>query len=559
MDNTETQMYIKGLEKNIINNMISIKNLCRYEPKEDDYFTLSSGHKTPFYFDMRKLFSHSRTLGNISELAVSKINNIVRTKKKYYPDYICGLPYGGIPLASIIAHEFHSKFKTFKPCMKNIIMRKEIKKHGTKNLIEGDIDEDLKEKSVLIIDDVLTTGGSVLEGIKKFKEAGFTIYGVIVILDRRSTMPKETLNFNCELELLYLGAIVNFNLLFSELKKTKSKFNLKDEKDVKKQILDKEQIIDKEELVDSKDKSNIYELNRSKSLSSIELKNKINKININIKEIRNDIIKKEKRIFLNLKNDTPVDNHYKIIKNRYSRLLHKLRFTENKKGRKLLSNVLCKKSNLVVSLDLSTTDEILEMAHKLAPHVVMFKLHTDTITNFNSIFIEELTRICKLYNVFLMEDRKYADIPKVVWDQYNSSTYKVSEWCDFITVHLIGGEELLDLMELKYKEGFNINMFLVLEMSSQKKASMLDEYVNESQEVSLSKECVAGFITQNCTSNFSINMTPGINIKKNTDGMGQYYRTPEDCPNTDLFIVGRGIVKADDPVKTCLEYKERCW
>ena len=61
------------------------------------------------------------------------------------------------------------------------IARKKIKEHGTKNLIEGNID---KNKSIILVEDVITTGNSILEVAKNLTVNGYSIFAIVAVVDR---------------------------------------------------------------------------------------------------------------------------------------------------------------------------------------------------------------------------------------------------------------------------------------------------------------------------------------------------------------------------------------
>ena len=84
---------------------------------------------------------------------------------------IAGIPYGSLPTATGLSLQLH------KPL---IYPRKEVKAHGARRLIEGDFQEG---ERVLVIDDVLISGGSVLEGIAKLESSGLVVSDVVVFID----------------------------------------------------------------------------------------------------------------------------------------------------------------------------------------------------------------------------------------------------------------------------------------------------------------------------------------------------------------------------------------
>jgi orotate phosphoribosyltransferase len=130
-------------------------------------FTLASGKKSKYYIDIKKASANPRILKLIaSEISEKiKINSIDA-------DYIGCVALGGVPIAVAVSLE------TDLPL---IIIRKEAKEYGTKGQVVGDF---MKNSRVLMVEDVATTGGSVMKAIKLLREEGLLIRNVIVVVDR---------------------------------------------------------------------------------------------------------------------------------------------------------------------------------------------------------------------------------------------------------------------------------------------------------------------------------------------------------------------------------------
>jgi len=135
-------------------------------------FTLKSGKKSLFFFNISVFLE----TGNLAELAEMYSEKITELNLDY--DVIFGPAYKGIPLASAVATTLNQKSSKKIPICFD---RKEEKNHGEGGSLVGSV----KDKKVLIIDDVLTMGTALKNSIRLVKESGGTISGAIIALDRQ--------------------------------------------------------------------------------------------------------------------------------------------------------------------------------------------------------------------------------------------------------------------------------------------------------------------------------------------------------------------------------------
>ena len=147
-------------------------------------FILSSGKKSNYYVDIKKAITDPQVLDLIAELIKMNINsdNI---------DKIAGPALGAVPIATAVS------LKTKKPL---IIIRKEKKGYGTSKLIEGTIKEGDK---VAIIEDVTTTGNSLLRAIRIIEENSGRVRRAFVIVDREEGAKKNLQREGFTLEPLF--------------------------------------------------------------------------------------------------------------------------------------------------------------------------------------------------------------------------------------------------------------------------------------------------------------------------------------------------------------------
>lgn len=132
-------------------------------------FTLSSGKESSYYIDLRIIPSFPHMFRKMIKNLQNEISEKIGLDNF---DSLVSVPTGGLVIAASLA------FEIVKPL---IYVRDKPKDYGTSKLIEGNIDGINK---VLVIDDVSTTGTSVVNAIKILKEAGIAVTDTFVIIDR---------------------------------------------------------------------------------------------------------------------------------------------------------------------------------------------------------------------------------------------------------------------------------------------------------------------------------------------------------------------------------------
>jgi uridine monophosphate synthetase len=335
-------------------------------------------------------------------------------------------------------------------------------------------------------------------------------------------------------------------------------------------------------------------------------------------------------------------------------------------SRYLLRLMTLKKSNLCLSADVSTTNQLLYLANAVGPFIVVLKTHYDLINNWDynptTGTGARLARIARRHGFLIFEDRKFGDIGNTVQLQYTEGTAKIIEWSHITNVNMIPGKAAVDALadaavrwreRKRYEVTTDITVgtprpesidsdnededdtitpmpeehnlsaadagrkasivsittvsqhfepansprsyedfggevlsgieeapmdrgLLILAQMSSKGNFMTKEYTDACVESAREhKDFVMGFIAQESlnteTGDQFINMTPGCQLPPESgdddaeikgDGKGQQYNTPQKIiglMGNDIVIVGRGIIKAADPIKEAERYRKKAW
>ena len=425
-------------------------------------FTLKSGIESPFYVDLRPLASDPKILKKLAE----HLLEILPKDNKL--DLICGVPYAALPMATVMS--LLSEIPL-------IMKRKEAKGYGTKKLIEGIYKQG---QSCLLVEDVITSGKSLLETIAEVEKEGLKVSDIVVVLDRQQG-GKELLEQK--------GYRVHTLFTITEVV----------------EILHKAGEIDNEQV------ARIHDFLTGKQVKFEE----------------------EKRLSYE----------------------QKLEITKHPTAQKLLQIAVDKKSNLIVSADVMTTSELLNLAEKVGPQIVALKTHIDIIKDFDhDKTILPLVDLARKHNFLLMEDRKFADIGSTQELQFSKGIYQISKWADMVTSHLIAGKKSLECFK-------NVGVIAILGMSSQ--GTLTDaHYQEEGLKVVENQPNIMGCVAQRKISKEMLLFTPGISLEQSGDDKGQQYNTPDHVfhnLHTDFIIVGRGVYEAEDAEKSLKTYREIGW
>lgn len=452
-------------------------------------FKMKVGINTPVYFDLRVIVSYPEIMNKLCKLIVEfiKENNI-------NCDHVCGVPYTALPIATIVSID------TATPML---IRRKEAKNYGTKKMIEGKYNAG---DNCLIIEDVVTSGSSVLDTVKDLRTEGIKVTDAIVVVDREQGGIK-----NIEKQSVRMHSLFTLSRLLSILKDA-GKIEETTVQAVAKFIKDCQILADGSVVADKK-------------------------------EIDNGLVR--------------------------TRMTFKARaeLTKCQLAKDIFHLMMNKNTNLCLAADVTKCEDILNLAESCGPYICILKTHCDIIDDFSENFIQSLSAIAKKHNFLIMEDRKFADIGNTVTQQYSTGIFKISNWADLVTVHSIPGPSIIQGLKSNLDQSKNRGCFLLAEMSS--KGNLINEKYKEST-IKMSTEgsdidFIAGIVCQNSecfTFPGLIQLTPGVKIDDVSDNLGQQYQTPEYIvkeKGADIGVVGRGIIKAKSIEKAAALYRDRLW
>ncbi|KAK3908709.1 Uridine 5'-monophosphate synthase [Frankliniella fusca] len=466
-------------------------------------YKMKIGVNSPVYFDLRIIVSYPKVLAELSDLicefAQASLKNC---------DHVCGVPYAALSIATLVAVGSDRSM---------LVRRKEAKDYGTRRMVEGCYKSG---DTCVIVEDVVTSGLSILETVGDLQREGLNVAESIVVVDREQGGAQHLASQG-----LKMRSLVTL---------TEIMYILRDAGKVNDETVEK--------------------------------------VKAYLAESRVTIPTDRVPAALAAKKNTE-----ERLKTTFESRAEK---SSNAMSAKILRLVASKRTTLCVAADLSNTDKVLELANAVGPYICIFKTHVDALEDFSKKFVQELQQLAKVHNFLIMEDRKFGDIGHTASLQYGAGCFNIADWADLVTVHAIPGPGIIDglinCLENSKSQLSDRACFIVAEMSS-KDTLTTGSYLSAAIKLAETREdFVAGIVSQSATGISSpglVQLTPGVrtissqngkerNGTSREDGLGQQYNSPDHVVlerGADIAVVGRGITEADSPSDAAKLYRDLLW
>ena len=406
-------------------------------------------------------------------------------------DCMCGVPYTALPIATAMSLEHGTPM---------LMRRKEAKAYGTKKVIEGNVKAG---ETCLIVEDLVTSGASVMETVEPLTAEGLVVKDVVVLIDREQGGAGRMASNGLRLHAAFtLGALL--------------------------------EVLVREGKVGAGVAASVRAFIAANQTFDPAAPSAA---------------------------APPAPAPARLPWGERAAL------AANPAGKALFELMARKRTNLAVAADVPSTDAVLALAESTGPHIAVFKTHVDALDRWTEADAATLAASAQKHDFLIFEDRKFADIGNTVVSQYGGGIYKIADWAHITNAHLVPGPGIIDglkkvgapkgrglllLAEMSSKGSLATGAYTAAVAAA---AAACPDFVCgfiSQNPASWAERPAPGLV----------HMTPGVQLAAGGDALGQQYNTPSSvigAGGSDIIIVGRGIVAAADPAAAAAEYRAAGW